>query len=71
MVARWADQEDKENHRFPKHNNDKQGTITWGTPESASQTKKSRLMSVIHVARSRGRMTHNLRKSCTNNAQCT
>jgi hypothetical protein len=25
MMARWADQEDEENDRFPKHNNDKQG----------------------------------------------
>jgi hypothetical protein len=25
MMARWADQEDKENDRFPNHNNVKQG----------------------------------------------
>jgi hypothetical protein len=25
MMARWADQKDEENDRFPKHNNDKQG----------------------------------------------
>jgi hypothetical protein len=25
MMARWADQEDEENDRFPKRNNDKQG----------------------------------------------
>jgi hypothetical protein len=25
MMARWADQEDEENGRFPKHNHDKQG----------------------------------------------
>jgi hypothetical protein len=24
MMARWADQEDEENDRFPKRNNDKQ-----------------------------------------------
>jgi hypothetical protein len=25
MMARWADQEDEENNRFPKRNHDKQG----------------------------------------------
>jgi hypothetical protein len=25
MMARWADQEDKENDHFPKRNSDKQG----------------------------------------------
>jgi hypothetical protein len=25
MLAQWADQEDEENDRFPKHNSDKQG----------------------------------------------
>jgi hypothetical protein len=44
---------------------------TRGTPESASQTKNSRLLSAIHVARSRGATTHNLRKSCTNDARYT
>jgi hypothetical protein len=44
---------------------------TRGTPESASQTKKSRLLSAICMARSRGSMTHSLRKFCTNNARCT
>jgi hypothetical protein len=29
---------------------------------------KSRLLSAIHMARSRGITTQNLRKSCTNNA---
>jgi hypothetical protein len=81
MMARWADQEDEENDRFPKRNSDKQGNgnshfdkgrgTTRETPKSASQTKKSWLLSAIRAARSRGTMTYNLRKSCTNNVRCT
>jgi hypothetical protein len=78
MMAWWADKEDEENGRFPKRNSDKQNNsnshtdrasgTTWGTPESASQTKKSWLLSATHVTRSRGTMSLSLRKSCTNNA---
>jgi hypothetical protein len=81
MIARWADQEDENNGRFPKRNSDKQGNGNshfdkgqWNhsrTPESASRTMKSRLLSAIRMARSQGTMTHSLRKSCTNNARCT
>jgi hypothetical protein len=44
---------------------------TRGTPESTSQTKKSWLLSAIRVVRGQGTMTHNSRKSCTNNARYT
>jgi hypothetical protein len=81
MMARWADQEDEENDRFPKHNHDKQSNATAtstrasettrGIPKSASQIMKSRLSSAICVARSRETTTQNLRKSCTNNARYT
>jgi hypothetical protein len=44
---------------------------TWGTPESASQTKKSRPLSAIRVARRQGTTKHNTSKSCTNSARYT
>jgi hypothetical protein len=44
---------------------------TRGIQENASQTKKSRLFSAIHGARSRGTIKYNFRKSCTNGARCT
>jgi hypothetical protein len=63
MMVWWANQEDEENDRFPKRNHDKQanGTATltkasgttWGTPESASQTKKSWPLSAIRAKKSR------------------
>jgi hypothetical protein len=65
---------------FPKRNNDKQGNSNnhfnkgqrnnSGNPQNASQTKKSRLLSAIHRARSRGAIKHSLRKFCTNNTRC-
>jgi hypothetical protein len=81
MMAQWADQEDEENDYFPSETAISRATATAtsirasgttrGTLESASQTKKSWLLSAIHVARNLGTMTRSLRKFCTNNARCT
>jgi hypothetical protein len=79
MMAQWADQEDEENDRFPKRTSRATVTTTStrasgttrGIPKSASQIKKSRLLSAIRGARSRGAIKLSLKKFCTNDARCT
>jgi hypothetical protein len=73
MMARWADLEDEKNGRFPSVTttskasattiSTKASGTTQGTPESVSQTKKSRPLSAIRVARSQGTTTCNTSKS--------
>jgi hypothetical protein len=44
---------------------------TWETPENASETMKSWMLSTIHGARSQGTIKLSSRKSCTSDARCT